>query len=105
MQTFQYPCESDGEREPGESAAHLIVQEVVHLAGGPVVRHHLQGQDETCHLLKQPHLEAVVVHVEYEVLAHDGEPDQRDVSVPLSHLAHCSRVAHRSLLYQVLVRW
>ena len=43
MQTFQFPYESGR-----WSAAHLIVQEVVHLAGGPVVRHHLQGHNDSC---------------------------------------------------------
>ena len=69
-------------RERGRAAcnqAHLVLQEVVHLGGGPVVG---------------DHLEAVVVHVEDEVLAHDGQPDEGDVGVSLGHLADCRRVAH-----------
>ena len=62
------------------TGAHLILQEVVHLLRGPVV-----GAD----------LEAVVVHVEDEVLAHDGQPDESDVTVSGSHLANCSGVAHQ----------
>merc|ERR1719192_10019 len=59
----------------------LLLQEVIHLLRGPVV-----GAD----------LEAVVIHVEDEVLAHDGQTNESDVTVSFSgHLADCSRVAHQ----------
>ena len=44
----------------------LVVEEIVHLGDGAVVGH--DG-------------EAVVVHVEDQVLPHDGQPDHRDVSL------------------------
>lgn len=41
-----------------------LAEELVHLLDGPVVR----GDDEP-----------VVVHVQYQVLAHDGQADETDV--------------------------
>merc|ERR1719234_1794540 len=43
------------------------------------------------------HLEAVIIHVEDEVLAHDGKADEGDVAIRGGHLANCSSVAHQVL--------
>lgn len=48
----------------------FIVQEVVHFAGGAIVR---------------THDEAMIVHVENEILAHDGEADECYIRLWLRH--------------------
>ena len=58
----------------------LVVEESVDLFYRPVV-----GADD----------ESVVVHVEDEVLTHNGQADESDVTVSRGHLAHCGGVAHQ----------
>ncbi len=55
----------DGVRADDLGALGFVGQEVVHFGDGAV---------------EDGHLEAVVVHVEDEVLSHDGEADQADVT-------------------------
>ena len=53
-------------------ALGFVVEEIVHLGNGAV-----EGHDG----------EAVVVHVQNQILAHDGQPDQCDVSLRF-HLSY-----------------
>lgn len=58
-------------------ALSLVGEEVVHLAGGTVV-----GADG----------EALVVHVEDQVLTHDGKADEADIGNSLGRHVTCSKL-------------
>ena len=59
--------------------------------------------DLLCRSVVGANLEAVVIHVEDEVLTHHGEADEGDVTVRGGHLANCSSIAHQVLTTTTII--
>ena len=62
----------DGMRADDIGAFRFIVEEVVDFGDGPV---------------EDGHVVAVVIHIEDQILAHDGEADQSDITRCLRHIS------------------